>query len=474
MNPVKFFIIFIISNFISVDLFANLDLEDINASSETAQTQTSSNANNSRKDGNYVAKEMEPSEDNFMKLYIHSSLGKTEGEVFTVRSAEANLRQGPSIDSRRLITVHTGAKFRKIDERDLWVQVLVPKKLVMQIAYCHFDHCKLEGKLVTMTSKAYLYAFPSDISLKLNEFDEGAQFKHLVSYEPWRKVQIGPLPTEIQAYIHTSLLDVVDGVAKIKVAYATVRKGPSTRYKEVYTAKRNDKFIFLSYSGKWAHVAIPDTYANAVRQEIKMGRVIRVVSVLNFRSGPSTSHRIIGSLRNNERFEVLASKDNWYKINYRRQVGWVHKNYVQLLSDSADLPVPESAKSEPSNEPNQPTLPKSDNSGDDAGSRNLDTRETSNNVARSGRQVEIRGVPEFAQRGSDPYSSNGQSWRPHAYCGPTSMQMVLAYHGVKRSRDWIAMTHPTTGRRVQRTLMPEILIVRLLFYIYLLCKARLL
>lgn len=42
---------------------------------------------------------------------------------------------------------------------------------------------------------------------------------------------------------------------------------------------------------------------------------------------------------------------------------------------------------------------------------------------------------------TDPFDPNGGSgWRPQAYCGPTSMQMVLAFYGIKKPRDYIALT----------------------------------
>ena len=145
---------------------------------------------------------------------------------------------------------------------------MVPKHLVVQKGYCHFDDCKLEDNQVRMTRKAYLYAFPSDISLKLRQFENGEKFKHVVSYEPWRRVQIGPMPTEIQAYIHGSLVQVNDGVVVVTSAYARVRKGPSTSI-EMYVAKRGDKFMFLNKSASWIHIAVPDTYKMQLDKKFK-------------------------------------------------------------------------------------------------------------------------------------------------------------------------------------------------------------
>ena len=449
MSIRKIFILILSIQWVQTSVCSNLTLDDISKSTTTV-TIENKQGGGTKNSGFYIGT-IDSSQSDFMKLYIHSSLGKNRGDNFKITAAEANVRQGPSRDSLRLATVHYGAEFRKVSEYRQWVKVLVPNYLVVQKGYCHFDDCKLEGKQVVMTRKAFLYAFPSDISLKLKQLDSGQKVKHVVSYEPWRRVQIGPMPTEIQAYIHGSLVQVNDGVVVVTSAYARVRKGPSTSHREMYIAKRGDKFMFLNKSASWIHIAVPDTYANAVRQEIQMGEVINIHSALNLRSGPGTSYSVIGILRNRQRFEVLGRHKNWYKINYRARVGWVYKSYIRLLGSSPDLPVPDSSSNKPSNNPQQPPLPAVSNPKPihPSSHSSVDTSRLGNNVVTRGSHVEIRGVPEFAQRGRDPYSSNGSSWRPHAYCGPTSMQIVLAYHGVQKSRDWIAMTHPSSGKRIQ-------------------------
>jgi len=69
----------------------------------------------------------------------------------------------------------------------------------------------------------------------------------------------------------------------------------------------------------------------------------------------------------------------------------------------------------------------------------------------AGGGVEITGVPSYTQgQGKDPHSPGGQSWRPHAYCGPTAFQMVMSYYGVNKSRDYWGLTVPGTSRQVRQ------------------------
>jgi len=70
-------------------------------------------------------------------------------------------------------------------------------------------------------------------------------------------------------------------------------------------------------------------------------------------------------------------------------------------------------------------------------------------VSNQGGTVEVRGVPLYRQGGPDQHSPNGQSWRPQAYCGPTSFQMVMSYYGINKSRDYWGLTVPGTTQQVR-------------------------
>jgi hypothetical protein len=58
---------------------------------------------------------------------------------------------------------------------------------------------------------------------------------------------------------------------------------------------------------------------------------------------------------------------------------------------------------------------------------------------------EVKGLKHFAQGDDDIYAESGRGWRPQGYCGPVAMQMVLDFYGVKKSRDYLALTNPDTG-----------------------------
>ncbi|MDQ0352783.1 beta-N-acetylglucosaminidase/uncharacterized protein YraI/RNA polymerase subunit RPABC4/transcription elongation factor Spt4 [Alkalibacillus filiformis] len=61
-------------------------------------------------------------------------------------------------------------------------------------------------------------------------------------------------------------------------------------------------------------------------------------SSLDFRSGPSTSDSVLGSISNGTEIDVLgyavgqevSGNDIWYQVKHNNQTGWVHSNHVDL------------------------------------------------------------------------------------------------------------------------------------------------
>ncbi|MCJ8347517.1 C39 family peptidase, partial [bacterium] len=59
---------------------------------------------------------------------------------------------------------------------------------------------------------------------------------------------------------------------------------------------------------------------------------------------------------------------------------------------------------------------------------------------------QLSGVPLYSQGVRDPFDPGGSKGRyPQGYCGPTALQMVLQYYGIKKSRDYLALTNLGPG-----------------------------
>ena len=51
---------------------------------------------------------------------------------------------------------------------------------------------------------------------------------------------------------------------------------------------------------------------------------------LNIRSGPSTSHSVIGGLKKGNKVEIISCEKNWYNIKYGSKTGWVSGSYILI------------------------------------------------------------------------------------------------------------------------------------------------
>ncbi len=131
---------------------------------------------------------------------------------------------------------------------------------------------------------------------------------------------------------------------KIKVVTATslnVRSGPSTGYGIIGSLKNNEKVEVTSESNGWSKIKyngkegyVSSTYlkdsneGGAVTPPEQTKTKVVTATSLNVRSGPSTGHGIIGSLKNNENVEVISESNGWSKIKYNGKEGYVSSTYL--------------------------------------------------------------------------------------------------------------------------------------------------
>ena len=85
------------------------------------------------------------------------------------------------------------------------------------------------------------------------------------------------------------------------------------------------------------------------------GRV-KVNTSLNIRQGAGTKYKIIGSLKNNARVEIIGESGQWYKIKTGSLTGYVSKTYI-VLESQPSKPEPTPPSSGNPSPPTDPALP---------------------------------------------------------------------------------------------------------------------
>ena len=151
---------------------------------------------------------------------------------------------------------------------------------------------------------------------------------------------------------------------KIKVVAATslnVRSGPSTGHGIIGSLKNNEKVEVISESNGWSKIKyngkegyVSSTYLKDSNEggtskpddKPNVETKIKVVAAtsLNVRSGPSTGHGIIGSLKNNEKVEVISESNGWSKIKYNGKEGYVSSTYLKNSNEGGAVTPPEQTK----------------------------------------------------------------------------------------------------------------------------------
>ena len=139
-------------------------------------------------------------------------------------------------------------------------------------------------------------------------------------------------------------------IGKTKVVTATslnVRSGPSTSNGVIGSLKQNDKVEVISESNGWSKVKFSgkEGYVSSAYLKDSNGgnsgggsenpnptpgktKVVTATS-LNVRSGPSTSNSVIGSLKQNDKVEVISESNGWSKIKFNGKEGYVSSTYLK-------------------------------------------------------------------------------------------------------------------------------------------------
>lgn len=252
--------------------------------------------------------------------------------------------------------------------------------------------------------------------------------------------------SEIKKWTHKSNVSKSGDTLTVVVDFARLRKGPKKDSLEAeYNAKRNDEFTYLAEEGSWYQIAIPDTFEYATAVTFQLGQVNAKSAVnLRKRARVEKSNSIIGGLKPKQKVQILKKVGNWYYVNAGEKTGYVYSRYISKLNefeenwnggnityDDVD-PTPGTS---------------TESAASSSSTHSSASQDLLDNVIRGANGgVEVDHVPAFAQMGVDPYDPNGgKGWRPQAYCGVTSFQMVMSYHGVEKSRDYYGLTNLRTG-----------------------------
>lgn len=151
-----------------------------------------------------------------------------------------------------------------------------------------------------------------------------------------------------------------------------VREGAGTNTKIVGYLNNGQTFDITGKSGDWYYIKSGNTTGYVHKDYVKeinssqqnnnsnststntntsvkgQGQVINVSSSLRIREGASTNTKTVGYLYANQTFEINGKEGNWYHIKSGNVVGYVHEDYVKVISNSSGSTNSDSTNSKPS------------------------------------------------------------------------------------------------------------------------------
>ena len=125
-------------------------------------------------------------------------------------------------------------------------------------------------------------------------------------------------------------------VLESNVTNLNVRKGPSLSFSVTDQIQPETKYPVLDIEGDWVKIQLNSekqgwvakwlvTIAedNPSDQTLNKDFVTILADILNVRTGPSIDYEKIGTVKKDEKVEVVDINNGWYKIKYKEGFGWI-------------------------------------------------------------------------------------------------------------------------------------------------------
>lgn len=133
--------------------------------------------------------------------------------------------------------------------------------------------------------------------------------------------------------------------ANVSTDVLNIRSGPGLSYDVIGQLKRDESIEIVSSSDDWYQIDYKGKEGWVASWLIQSGsddtqtssqEVISQANGLNFRASPSTEAMIISKLDSGDRASFISQQGEWMNINFNGENGWVHEQYVSMVSESND------------------------------------------------------------------------------------------------------------------------------------------
>lgn len=223
----------------------------------------------------------------------------------------------------------------------------------------NIDVVKYENQVTVNTNVLRVRTQPNTSSAIMGRVYEGEVLQVIGEENSWLKVnhngKIGYVSSEFISK-NGVLAKTNIGKSRSKIVTANVlrvRTQPNTSSAimgRVYEGKvlqvigEDNGWLKINHNGKVGYVSsqfVKDSGSNGSdnnngKFQVASGDYKVNVSSLRVRTGPSTSHTILGSMYKGQVVRVTGEVQNWFKINYKGQDAYISKDYISKSGSNAN------------------------------------------------------------------------------------------------------------------------------------------
>ncbi|MFR1316329.1 MAG: SH3 domain-containing protein [Clostridium perfringens] len=249
---------------------------------------------------------------------LDTSLAGKKGTVVNV-STSLRVRQSPSTSSSVVGSLRGGQTFEIKGKSGSWYYINANGLT----GYIHGDYVQVggsnsnnggqssennsgmdtslagkTGKVVNVSTSLRIRQSPSTSSSVVGSLSAGQTFKINGKNGAWYNIDA----QGTKGHVHGDYVQVLSG-----------NEGSNNQSNNNQSGSQNNN-LDESYNGK-------------------AGKVVNVTTNLRLRSQPSTSSSVLAYLLPNERFTLQGkTSSGWFKVNYNGKVGYLHEEYVKIVS----------------------------------------------------------------------------------------------------------------------------------------------
>jgi stage II sporulation protein D len=253
-----------------------------------------------------------------------------------------NIRSGPSSSTKVLGSFGKGDMvcITQTGSAGGWHQILYSG----QAAWVYADYVDTDNPTMGVVSASVLNvrSGSSTTTSVLGSLKKGDKVEVIQqnAAKDWHKI----IYNGLEGYVYASYMTISGTGTPVteptNAEYATVnasalnfRKAASTSSAVIKTLSRNDKVQVLEQGGEWCKVKYGGVTGYMYTKYLKMvsGTYGQVnASILNVRSGQSTSTSVLGKLSRGDVVEIVSKGSTWHKIRYKSSTAYVYATYIKI------------------------------------------------------------------------------------------------------------------------------------------------